>query len=84
MLKSMFRYLTQQEVFESVLSAMILRASKSLTVASCLKNNPFWCNFTKLNFSVCMRALESEKEFSKLLLDVGNAKKGDIANFSRN
>ena len=87
MLKSVFRYLTQREEFESVLSAVILQESWFLTVASCLKKILFGLgksNFTKLTLSVCMRALESEKEFSKLLLDVGNAKKGDIANFSRN
>ena len=27
-----------------------------------------------------MRALESEKEFSKWLLDIGNAKEGDVVN----
>ena len=52
----------------------------SLTVVSCLKKHPLWSNFTKLTLSVNMRALESEKEFSKWLLDVDNAKKGDVVN----
>ena len=53
---------------------VILRGRMSLTVASCLKKHPFWSNFTKLTLSVSMRALKSEKEFSKWLLDVANAK----------
>ena len=85
MLKSVFRYLTQREEFESVLSAVILQESWFLTVASCLKKILFGLgksNFTKLTLSVCMRALESEKEFSQWLLDVINTYEGDVVNLS--
>ncbi|KAG8184067.1 hypothetical protein JTE90_013701 [Oedothorax gibbosus] len=45
-----------------------------------LKKHPLWADCTKLTLSVNMRALESEKQFSKWLLDASIAKEGDVVN----
>ncbi|GBM13631.1 hypothetical protein AVEN_229598-1 [Araneus ventricosus] len=51
---------------------VVPRGSRSLTVAWCLKKHPLWLNFHVLYLTKNIRALESEKEFSKWLLEVGD------------
>ncbi|XP_071043903.1 uncharacterized protein [Parasteatoda tepidariorum] len=54
--------------------AIIPKASRSLTIASCLKKHPLWTKFNILYLNQNMRALSTEKAFSEWLLDVVNCK----------
>ncbi|GBM19767.1 hypothetical protein AVEN_59446-1 [Araneus ventricosus] len=54
---------------------VILRGSRTLTVASSLKKHALWLTFHKLYLTKNMRALESERDFGVWLLDIGEKKK---------
>ncbi|GBM30092.1 hypothetical protein AVEN_78497-1 [Araneus ventricosus] len=54
---------------------VILRVSRTLTVASSLKKHALWLKFHKLYLTKHMRALESERDFGAWLLDIGEKKK---------
>ncbi|GBM82795.1 hypothetical protein AVEN_139442-1 [Araneus ventricosus] len=56
---------------------VVLKSSRSLTVASCLKKHNLWSKFIKLNLIKNMRALEVERKFSNWLLEIGEGKSGD-------
>jgi hypothetical protein len=56
---------------------VILHGSRSLTVASCIKKHQLWGELQVLKLKQNMRILENENEFSELLLDVGDGKRGD-------
>ncbi|GBO21876.1 hypothetical protein AVEN_60834-1 [Araneus ventricosus] len=56
---------------------VVPRGSRSLTVACCFKKHPLWLNFHILYLTKNMRALESEKEFSKWLFEVGDGLSGN-------
>ncbi|GBM42796.1 hypothetical protein AVEN_265603-1, partial [Araneus ventricosus] len=53
---------------------VILRGSRTLTVASSLKKRTLWLKFHKLYLTKNMRALESERDFGAWLLDIGEKK----------
>ncbi|GBM69075.1 hypothetical protein AVEN_181459-1 [Araneus ventricosus] len=53
---------------------VILRGSRTLTVASSLKKRALWLKFHKLYLTKNMRALESERDFGVWLLDIGEKK----------
>ncbi|GBM72301.1 ATP-dependent DNA helicase pif1 [Araneus ventricosus] len=55
---------------------VILRGSRTLTVASSLKKHALWLKFHKLYLTKNMRALESERDFGAWLLDIGEKKSG--------
>ncbi|GBN52234.1 ATP-dependent DNA helicase pif1, partial [Araneus ventricosus] len=55
---------------------VILRGSRTLTVASSLKKHALWLKFHKLYLTKNMRALESERDFGAWLLDIGEKKRG--------
>ncbi|GBN49697.1 hypothetical protein AVEN_266074-1 [Araneus ventricosus] len=55
---------------------VILRGSRTLTVASSLKKHALWLKFRKLYLTKNMRALESERDFGAWLLDIGEKKSG--------
>ncbi|GBN19551.1 hypothetical protein AVEN_124242-1 [Araneus ventricosus] len=55
---------------------VILRGSRTLTVASFLKKHALWLKFHKLYLTKNMRALESERDFGAWLLDIGEKKSG--------
>ncbi|GBM91219.1 hypothetical protein AVEN_211510-1 [Araneus ventricosus] len=63
------------DVFRHVLP-VVLKGSRSLTVASCLKKHNLWSKFIKLNLIKNMRALETERKFSNWLLEIGEGKSG--------
>ncbi|GBM29649.1 hypothetical protein AVEN_125296-1 [Araneus ventricosus] len=52
---------------------VVLKGSRSLTVASCLKKHNLWSKFNKKN----MGALETERRFPNWLMDIGEGKSGD-------
>ncbi|GBN01986.1 hypothetical protein AVEN_261616-1 [Araneus ventricosus] len=54
---------------------VILRGSRTLTVASSLNKHALWLKFHKLYLTKNMRALESERDFGAWLLDIGEKKK---------
>ncbi|GBN97289.1 hypothetical protein AVEN_166347-1 [Araneus ventricosus] len=56
---------------------VVLKCSRSLTVASCLKKHNLWSKFIKLNLIKNMRAIETERKFSNWLLKIGEGKSGD-------
>ncbi|GBM24917.1 hypothetical protein AVEN_23450-1 [Araneus ventricosus] len=51
---------------------VVPRGSRSLTAAGSLRKHPFWLYFYVLYITKNIQALESEKEFSKWLLEVGD------------
>ncbi|GBL84545.1 hypothetical protein AVEN_117275-1 [Araneus ventricosus] len=55
---------------------VILRGSRTLTVASSSKKHVLWLKFHKLYLTKNMRALESEMDFGVWLLDIGEKKSG--------
>ncbi|GBO22796.1 hypothetical protein AVEN_157229-1 [Araneus ventricosus] len=55
---------------------VILRGSRTLTVATSLKKHALWLKFHKLYLTKNMRALESERDFGAWLLDIGKKKSG--------
>ncbi|GBN31799.1 hypothetical protein AVEN_235925-1 [Araneus ventricosus] len=55
---------------------VILRGSRTLTVASSLKKHALWLKFHKLYLTKNMRAFESEREFGAWLLDILEKKSG--------
>ncbi|GBO16137.1 hypothetical protein AVEN_244693-1 [Araneus ventricosus] len=57
---------------------VVLKGSRSLTLASCLKKHNLWSKFIKLNLIKNMRALETERKFSNWLLEIGEGKSGDM------
>ncbi|XP_054710250.1 ATP-dependent DNA helicase pif1-like [Uloborus diversus] len=57
---------------------VILRGSRTLTVASSLKKHNLWLKFHKLYLTKNMRTLESERDFSTWLLDLGEKKSGSM------
>ncbi|GBN61688.1 hypothetical protein AVEN_217224-1 [Araneus ventricosus] len=56
---------------------VVLKGSRPLTVASCLKKHNLWSKFIKLNLIKNMRAPETERKFSNWLLEIGEGKSGD-------
>ncbi|GBM57785.1 hypothetical protein AVEN_90953-1 [Araneus ventricosus] len=56
---------------------VVLKGSRSLTVASCLKKHKLWSKFIKLNLIKNMRTLETKRKFSNWLLEIGEGKSGD-------
>ncbi|GBM18863.1 hypothetical protein AVEN_137244-1 [Araneus ventricosus] len=56
---------------------VVLKVSRSLTVASCLKKHNLWSKFIKLTLIKNVRALGTERKFSNWLLEIGEGKSGD-------
>ena len=56
---------------------VILRGSRSMTVASCLKRHHIWSELNVMKLIRNMRALDTEKEFADWLLEVGSGKNED-------
>ncbi|GBN06364.1 hypothetical protein AVEN_31360-1 [Araneus ventricosus] len=62
---------------------VILRRSRTLTVASSLKKkHALWLKFHKLYLTKNMCALESERDFGAWLLDIGEKKSGSKLPFN--